>query len=347
MRRDVPGTSGASGRVPGILHEMYPSLSATPVAARTRHAQGSTRLSGSRPPVAAESTDRVQTILPPHVTIFGVPVHCLTRPRIIALCRQWIGAPDGQRHIVTANAEILLRARSDPWFSTVIREAGLVTADGAGVRWAAAFLYGPIRYAPTPLGILRWFTRTLAVVFLKPQSVPDLIPERISGADLVTDIAREAAAVGARVYLIGGRRQTAVRAARRLHTLFPRLAVSGFAPDHIATPYPPYDLHIAIERTAPAVVFVGYGAPQQEEWIHQNLHRFPSIRVAVGVGGALDFLVGNAPRAPSRYQAHSLEWFWRVTHNPARVLRTLRATLIFSMILLASRLFPPRTTTLS
>jgi N-acetylglucosaminyldiphosphoundecaprenol N-acetyl-beta-D-mannosaminyltransferase len=220
----------------------------------------------------------------------------------------------------------------------VITHADLVTADGIGIRWASAFLRTVEARGKRRRDVLVWFIRTLGAFFLKPQTIPSPIPERVSGSDLLWDIAQEAAAARATVYLIGGRRQTALRAAEHLQKALPNLTIAVFAPDHVATPYPPYELHVALETKAPAVVFIGYGAPQQEEWIHQNLHRFPSIRIAMGVGGALDFLAGNAPRAPFQYQVRGLEWFWRLEHQPRRILRALRATILFPTILLLSRL---------
>lgn len=284
--------------------------------------------------VSKEATGEVSA---PSVRIFGVPVHQVTRREVAERCREWLR---GRRphHIVTVNPEMLLRARRDAWFRTVIADADLVTADGIGVRWATSFLRTADNLASTRLAVLIWFIRTLGAFFLKPQTIPSPIPERVSGSDLLWDIAREARDAGVGVYCVGGARQTALRAAARLQQALPSLKVSSFSSDHIATPYPPYELHVDLMRVAPAVVFVGYGAPQQEEWIHQNLHRFPSIRIAIGVGGALDFLAGNAPRAPFRYQAHGLEWFWRFEHQPSRFLRVLRATMLFPVILLVTRL---------
>ncbi len=273
----------------------------------------------------------------PFVQIFGVPVHTTTNAAAMSLCRIWLR--DTQpRHIVTANPEILLRARRDLWYRSLIDRADLVTADGIGVRWASAFLRTVDARCVTRSCIVFWFIRTLAAFFRKPQGIPSPIPERISGSDLIWDISREAAAIGASVYLLGGQRGTASRAAARLRAAFGNLRVAAYAADHLATPYPLSAVTAAIARAAPAVLFVGYGAPQQEEWIHQNLHRFPSVHIAMGVGGALDFLAGNAPRAPSQYQARGLEWFWRFAHQPSRFLRTLRATLVFPAILLASSL---------
>jgi len=275
--------------------------------------------------------------LPLAIRIFGVPIHALRRTDVMSLCRSWLRSTH-QMHIATVNPEILLRARTDERFRAAIQAADLVTADGIGLRWAGAFLRTIHSRARTTGDIVEWFIRTLGTFPRQPNRLPSPIPERVCGSDLLWDIAKAAADADARVYLIGGVEETAVRAAETLRAAIPRLAVAGFAPDHPASVVPSQNLKQAIERYAPAVVFIGYGAPYQEEWIRENLHRFPSIRIAMGVGGTLDFLAGNTPRAPLLIQRRGLEWLWRVLHQPSRVLRTLRATIVFPTMLLASSL---------
>ena len=251
-------------------------------------------------------------------------------------CREWLKGYTAHQ-IVTVNPEMLLRARRDGRCQQVIESADLVIADGIGVRWAGAFLEAADARGNAPLKVLGSFIHTLGAFSLKPQTIPSPIPERIPGSDLLWDIAREAAAAQLGVYLVGGAHGTAVRAAAKLREVFPSLRAQAFAPDHPATA-PPEELTMDIERAKPAVIFVAYGVPQQEVWIHLNLHRFPSLRIAMGIGGALDFLAGNVPRAPVWYQVHGWEWFWRLTHQPSRLVRIVRATMLFPVLLLCTRL---------
>ena len=117
-----------------------------------------------------------------------------------------------------------------------------------------------------------------------------------------------------------------------------KLIIKAFEPDHIATPYPSYILHNELSEFEPDIVFVAYGSPKQEEWINQNMHRYPPIKLMMGVGGALDFIAGNTARAPLRLQNHALEWFWRLYKRPSRLVRVLRAVLVFPVFILLSRL---------
>ncbi len=76
-------------------------------------------------------------------------------------------------------------------------------------------------------------------------------------------------------------------------------------------------------RTAQAdVLCVAYGAPAQELWIRRNLSRLP-VALAMGVGGAYDFLSGRQRRAPHLMQRLGLEWLHRLYREPWRWRRML------------------------
>lgn len=74
-----------------------------------------------------------------------------------------------------------------------------------------------------------------------------------------------------------------------------------------------------INYTNPDFVWVGLGAPKQENWmaVHQgNVQGF-----MVGVGAAFDYLAGNIKRAPIWMQKRNMEWFYRLIQDPKRLFR--------------------------
>ncbi|MCA9981218.1 MAG: WecB/TagA/CpsF family glycosyltransferase, partial [Anaerolineales bacterium] len=58
-------------------------------------------------------------------------------------------------------------------------------------------------------------------------------------------------------------------------------------------------------------------------WIDRNRDNLPTVRVAVGVGGSLDFITGKAIRAPQWVQNLGLEWLHRLLNEPWRWRRML------------------------
>jgi len=85
-----------------------------------------------------------------------------------------------------------------------------------------------------------------------------------------------------------------------------------------------------INRARPDLLFVGFGAPKQEKWIHKWL---PKLEVggAMAVGGTFDYVFGKAKLPPAWIGKAGLEWFWRALHEPKRVLRILNAVIIFPL----------------
>jgi len=93
----------------------------------------------------------------------------------------------------------------------------------------------------------------------------------------------------------------------------------------------------AVLSAAPTIVLVGLGAPKQERWIARHADAFPSVRVMIGVGGAFDMWAGSRRRAPRAFRRLGLEWLWRLTLEPRRLPRIIRATVVFPVLAVFDR----------
>lgn len=70
------------------------------------------------------------------------------------------------------------------------------------------------------------------------------------------------------------------------------------------------------------ILFVAFGPPKQEKWIYKNLPNI-DVKVAIGVGGAFDFISGRVPRAPVWIRKVGFEWLFRLIIQPWRWRRQL------------------------
>jgi N-acetylglucosaminyldiphosphoundecaprenol N-acetyl-beta-D-mannosaminyltransferase len=143
----------------------------------------------------------------------------------------------------------------------------------------------------------------------------------VTGTDTLPLLAQRCAAAGYRLYLLGAAPGVAEAAAIRLQALAPSLAIAG---TYAGSPASIEEDEI-IERIRLAkadVLCVAYGSPAQELWIRRNISRLP-VAVAMGVGGAFDFLTGRQQRAPRAMRQIGLEWLYRLYREPWRWRRML------------------------
>lgn len=224
----------------------------------------------------------------PRIRVLGVGVDCIDMEGTLDRLEEWVRAAGPCRQVATVNPEFVMRAGHDPAFATALEQADLCLADGSGVLWA-------IRRKGCGLA------------------------EKVAGSDLVPALAARAARSGHRLFLLGAGPGVAAEAAARLRGLNPDLVIAGI---HGGSPRPEdEDEALDLIRASGAdLLLVAYGAPGQDLWIARNRDRL-AVRVAIGVGGTLDFVAGRVRRAPGWLRRLHLEWFYRLLKQPWRARR--------------------------
>ena len=186
--------------------------------------------------------------------------------------------------IITANPEFVMLCREDPELAAIAAGADLVVPDGTGAVVAARLLGDPL-------------------------------PGRAPGRLLVDRLAALATERRLSMFLLGAAPGIAERAAETLRGRHPELRIAG---TYAGSADDDADVLPRVVAAAPDVVLVAFGMPKQERWIARNLPQLPSARVAVGVGGSLDYLAGAAKPPPGAVHAIGLEWLWRLVRDPKR-----------------------------
>jgi N-acetylglucosaminyldiphosphoundecaprenol N-acetyl-beta-D-mannosaminyltransferase len=211
-------------------------------------------------------------------------------------------------YVITPNAQHIVLLQKNPAFRKIYHEADLVIPDGISLLFAARF-YGR------------------------------LLQERVTGVDLFVKLCSHAARQGLRVFLLGGRPGSAELAAGALKKSFPALQCETYCP--------PYEFEKsaaglkaaadAVTAYQPHLLFVGLGAPKQEQWIHDHgLHL--SVPVCLGIGGSFEIVGGVIARAPEWVQKMACEWVYRLCEEPRRLWRRyLIGNLEFAGIVMQQR----------
>lgn len=144
--------------------------------------------------------------------------------------------------------------------------------------------------------------------------------ERVAGPDLMGEMFRVSEKRGYRHYFYGSKSETLALLQQRLKERYPYIEIAGMysPPFRVLTESENQEIIEKINESTPDFIWVGLGAPKQEQWMaaHQGmLHG-----VMIGVGAGFDYLAGNLKRAPKWMQRCSLEWLYRLLQEPGRLL---------------------------
>lgn len=144
--------------------------------------------------------------------------------------------------------------------------------------------------------------------------------ERVPGPDLMLRLFKESERRGYRHYFYGSTEETLQALKDNLEHAYPNLNIVGMYSPPFRDLTPEEDGRIVeeINWAKPDFIWVALGAPKQEKWMYD--HRFRVSGIMLGVGAAFDFSAGTVRRAPRWMQECCLEWLYRITQDPLRLI---------------------------
>lgn len=233
---------------------------------------------------------------PAKQSVLGVEISATNYGELLRLCRGWIACRrqlpqklSRAHYTAMLTVHSVMTAVREPAYRVVLNGADVAAPDGMPLAWALRS-FG-VRGQP-----------------------------RVYGPDLMLAICGQAARLGHRIFLYGGREETLPVLCRRLIGRFPRLQIAGsYAPPfRPLTPEEDDGCTDTIRSSDPDIVFVGIGAPKQERWMAMHAEKLPGV-VMFGVGAAFDFHAGRVKQAPVWMQRSGLEWLFRIYAEPRRL----------------------------
>jgi len=240
--------------------------------------------------------------------ILGINLSELRPTAIWEKITTFLNSAEGH-YLVTPNPEIILASHHDEELFFILNQADLAIADGFGLKIAARLLYGKI-----------W---------------------RLTGADLSLKLLQKAEEEKIRTVILNWRdglsSQTEITSV--LQQKYPNLDFLVLAIDRSVTLSEQENK--TINDFAPGLIFVATGCPYQEKVIYHNLKKWPTVRLALGIGGAFDFITNKIKRAPVWLRTLGLEWLWRLIKQPRRLKRIYNATFVFLSKVLKVRFINP------
>ncbi len=265
------------------------------------------------------------------IDVAGLQINAFTKSELFRQLEQRI-ASGAKTFITTPYSEFLYRALRDREVMHLLNSADIAVADGVGVIWAQYFLVQPTTAKSFYGRILQtWWqvVHTGAQILLQPKKLYQTIPEKIVGADLIWDLSAFAEKHNLRMFLAGGYGETPEKVKSLLTQHYPDLKVVGTSN---ARPGEQYLLE-QIRASGADIVLVAFGPITQERWIAENLKALPA-KIAIGLGGTFDYLVGERKAPPKFIRQVGLEWLYRLLTQPSRVGRIYNAFwgLIISLV---------------
>lgn len=268
------------------------------------------------------------------IKILDINFDTVTFEEALSLAKKWADE-QVQRYIVTPNPEILLEAQKNPHFKEILNRSSLNIADGTGILWASTYLIKTENKSKATK-ILKWFS-TLLLALIKPKSIRKIFPERVTGTDLMQKICGTIKDKKLKIFLLGGIPGVAEKVKEELEKAHQSIKIAG---THSGNPNENEENEIInkINNSNADILFVAYGAPKQETWIARNLKKLKNIKLAIGVGGAFDFIAGTKKRAPNWMRHIGLEWLYRLIQEPSRIKRIKNALITFPITILKENL---------
>ena len=230
--------------------------------------------------------------------VLGVDIDDVSMEEALSTVKTWLTTTKANKQyvIVTPNPEFLVVAQVDTEFKEILNQADMAIPDGVGLK-----LSGKIK-------------------------------NTTSGTDLMEELCKLCRDLGFCIGLIGGGDLVAKKTKECLIKKYPGLKVvyASQGLNIVSGSYTTSNITKTINKCD--ILFVAFGMIKQEKWIVANLDQLP-IKVAMGVGGAFDYLSGVVPRAPRFLRRLGLEWLFRLIIQPWRIKRQLNLVKYIFLVL--------------
>lgn len=256
--------------------------------------------------------------------ILGVNIDILNRQETVSKIVSWLKEKNFKetRLIVTAYSEFFVRATKDRKFRKVINSASLVTPDGISVLAASRYLKNSKNKSI--------FEKMLTGFSTGLDILAGSLGDTVTGVWLFEEMCYLAEKNKWKVFLLGGWGDVASRTAEMLVKRFPGIIVTSDSGEKKVGTDEKRNLEVIekINDFKPDILCVAYNPVVQEKWIYNNRHVLKA-RMAIGLGGTFNEVLGDFKKAPKWMERMGLKWLWRLFQEPKRFRRIMRAVIVF------------------
>lgn len=224
----------------------------------------------------------------PTLRLFGLEVAVLSLEETVAWI--WTTLQHG-RHLTHAdiNTFKVVQMNDLPGLRESVAASDFISADGMGIVWAARLM-------------------------------GKKLPGRVTGIDLMMHLVERAGMEGKKIYLLGAKPEVVQQLSEIYQNQYGKNFIAGFRDGYFSDDQAP-EIAREISSCQPDLLFVGMTSPRKENFLHNQAAILEPIPYKMGVGGSFDVLSGMIPRAPIWIQRMGLEWLFRLSREPRRLLK--------------------------
>ena len=245
------------------------------------------------------------------LSIMGVRIDNLSMNEVLKIAEEKIEKNE-QYIIYTPNTEFIMRCQKDEEFLDLMNKSDINIPDGIGLIYAGKIKKHPLK-------------------------------EKVGGYDLSVNLLKMANDKGLKLYVVGGKPGVAEAAMENVREKYPGIKIVGaqhgyFKGTHLGKKGHEEELAVIedINKHQPHILFVGFGAKKQEQWIEYNKDLI-NANVIIGNGGTLDGLAGIVKRAPDIFIKLGLEWLYRLMKEPKRIKRQIVLPVFMFKVIFGSK----------
>jgi N-acetylglucosaminyldiphosphoundecaprenol N-acetyl-beta-D-mannosaminyltransferase len=244
------------------------------------------------------------------INILGINVNNTSEKEINKVIKNYLSSKKNH-FITTPNPEIILKALKDEEFFSILNKADLSLPDGIGIKIASWLLGENIK--------------------------------RYTGVQFLENLLK-IATPETKIAVIN--RKDGLSADKSIKKILNKKFIDVLV---INADKKIKDFPEKIIDFKPDVLFCTFGAPYQEKFIYKNYKKITGLKIAIGIGGAFDYLLGSTKRAPFILRYLGLEWLYRLIFHKGknkadrkkRLKRIYKAVFIFSKKFLRWRFIRP------
>lgn len=192
-------------------------------------------------------------------------------------------------YICVSNVHTTVTARNDEYYRNIINSSFMSVPDGMPLVWVG-----------------------------RKRGYKDM--GRTAGPEIMERIFEISNMKNYKHYFYGSTKETLEKMKENLLNRYPYLKIVGMKESYFRPLTDGEDkiLMNEIKKLQPDIIWVGLGAPRQEEWMFDHKTLINSS-LMIGVGGAFAIYAGFINRAPRWMQECGLEWLYRLLKEPKRL----------------------------